>query len=94
VTVQAALSRITLPLSAVVQMKPGDLLPLPLAALDRIEITGQDGQPCAVGRLGQSRGMRALRLRHVGAPEETAMPEMATVSSKENGPHLRLAATG
>lgn len=94
VVVQAVLSRITLPLSAVVQMKPGDLLPLPLATLDQIEISGQDGQACAMGRLGQSRGMRALRLRHVGAPEETAVPEMATLSSRESAPPLRLAATG
>ncbi|MDT8853655.1 FliM/FliN family flagellar motor switch protein [Paracoccaceae bacterium Fryx2] len=58
----AVLQRLTLPLAAVMTLKPGDVLPLPLAALDRIGLEGLDGGSLAVGKLGQHRGMRAVRL--------------------------------
>lgn len=92
--VQAVLTRITLPLSAVLQLKPGDLLPLTQAALDRIEITGLDGRPCAIGRLGQSRGQRALRLLQCGLSEGDLAPLAAHSKPSAPPPSLRLAATG
>jgi flagellar motor switch protein FliM len=72
----AVLHRVTLPLSAVMGMKTGDLVPLSKAALDGITIQGLDGRPLAAGKLGQNRGMRAVRL----IPEEVVvkdhLPEM------------------
>ncbi len=58
----AVLHRMTLPLSAVLSFEPGMLVPLPLAALDRVAVEGPGGRRLAEGRLGQNRGNRALRL--------------------------------
>jgi flagellar motor switch protein FliM len=57
------LHRMTVPLSQVMGLAPGAILPLPMAALDRIVLQGLDGRQLAVGKLGQNRGMRAVRLR-------------------------------
>jgi flagellar motor switch protein FliM len=50
----------------------GDLVPLPMAALDRIGFEGLDGRRLAEGKLGQNRGMRAVRL---SAPAVADMPD-------------------
>lgn len=59
---QAVIHRMQCPLSAVFSLNIGDMLPLPLASLDRVGFEGLDGQRVAEGRLGQNRGMRAVRL--------------------------------
>jgi flagellar motor switch protein FliM len=64
---QAVLTRITLPLSAVMAAQPGDVLPLPFASLDRVAFEGMDGRRLGEGRLGQNRGMRAVRLAPAAA---------------------------
>ena len=56
------IARLHLPLRQVMALDEGQLLPLSGAALDRIEIAGIDGGTCAHARLGQHKGMRALRL--------------------------------
>lgn len=81
---QAVLHRVTIPLSAVMGLKPGDLMPLPMAAIDRIVIEGLDGRNLAQGKLGQNRGMRAVRLT----------PETAASGTGERPAHLRAVATG
>lgn len=58
----AVISRVRLPLSAFSGMRPGDLLPLIGDKLDRTEILTIEGQQIALARLGQCRGMRAVRL--------------------------------
>ncbi len=58
----AVLYRMTIPLSAVMQLKIGDIVPLPSAALDQIALEGIDGRGLGSGKLGQNRGMRAVRL--------------------------------
>lgn len=58
----AVLHRTTIPLSHVMGLEPGAILPMPMAALDRIVLQGLDGRQLAVGKLGQNRGMRAVRL--------------------------------
>lgn len=80
----AVLHRFTVPLSFVMALKAGDLVPLSTAALDRIVLQGLDGRPLATGRLGQNRGMRAVRL----APQATG--EVAPAA--EIGPALRAVA--
>ena len=59
---QAVLTRMTVPLASVMALQPGEVLALPSAALDRISFEGIDGRKVAEGRLGQNRGLRALRL--------------------------------
>jgi flagellar motor switch protein FliM len=82
--IAAILHRFTVPLSFVMALKTGDLVPLSTAALDRIVLEGLDGRPLASGRLGQNRGMRAVRL----APQAAA----ETAPSTEIGPALRVVA--
>lgn len=82
--IAAILHRFTVPLSFVMALKTGDLVPLSTAALDRIVLEGLDGRPLASGRLGQNRGMRAVRL----APQAAA----ETAPSTEIGPTLRVVA--
>jgi flagellar motor switch protein FliM len=82
--IAAVLHRFTVPLSFVMALKTGDLVPLSTAALDRIVLEGLDGRPLASGRLGQNRGMRAVRL----APQAAA----ETAPSMDIGPALRVVA--
>jgi flagellar motor switch protein FliM len=66
-SLHAVIARLQLPLSAVLALTPGALLPLGEAGIDRIYLETAQGRPLAEGRLGQHRGHRALRL--------TAIPE-------------------
>ncbi len=59
---EAELVRLTLPLSRVMGLQVGEVLPLGEATLARLVLRGRDGRPLAEGRLGQMRGMRAVRL--------------------------------
>lgn len=92
----AVIARTTLPLSAVMGLAPDQILPLLGAALDRVEVQGVDGRPVATARLGQHRGMRALRLTEIGppasrtAPAQPAQPPAAPAVS----PGTALKATG
>lgn len=65
---QAVLARVTLPIQAVLQLKSGDPVYLGSAALDQIDLEGGDGLRLAGGKLGQNRGMRAVRLAADAAP--------------------------
>ena len=60
--VEAVLARLTMPLAQVMALTEGMILPLQDAALDRISLEGLDGRRVARGKLGQNRGMRAVRL--------------------------------
>ncbi|SDD10934.1 FliM/FliN family flagellar motor C-terminal domain-containing protein [Ruegeria marina] len=58
----AVISRIRLPLSSFAGMQPGDLLPLETPKFDKTEMLTIEGRSVAYARLGQCRGMRAVRL--------------------------------
>lgn len=73
-----ALAKISLPIERVMRLQVGEVLPLPLANLDQINLVGLDGRRVAGARLGQNRGMRALRLTDVALPRAPAMPDIAT----------------
>ena len=79
----AVLARLTLPLNDVLNLSVGTVLALPLAGLDRISLEGLDGRRVAEGRLGQNRGMRAIRLNEgigggqVSGHGASEMPGMA-----------------
>lgn len=58
----AVIGRLTLPISQIMGLGPGDLLDLPLAGLDAISLETLEGRQVARARLGQNRGMRALKV--------------------------------
>lgn len=65
--VEAVLARLTMPLAQVMTLTEGMILPLQDAALDRISLEGLDGRHVGDGKLGQNRGMRAVRLVETSA---------------------------
>jgi flagellar motor switch protein FliM len=79
-TLDAVLSRISLPLSRILGLKIGEVLDLPRAALDKVSFEGLDGRKLAEGKLGQNRGMRALRMGGALAPAMAANPAPAAVA--------------
>ncbi|MCL4189201.1 MAG: FliM/FliN family flagellar motor switch protein [Rhodobacteraceae bacterium] len=58
----AVLDRISLPIAAVLGLRPGSVLPLPSASIERLALEGPGGRRLAEGRLGQARGLRAIRV--------------------------------
>jgi flagellar motor switch protein FliM len=64
----AVLARVVVSLATVLAMEPGTLIPLPSASLSELRVEGMTGQAMAEARLGQNRGMRALRLGGAVAP--------------------------
>ena len=74
--VEAVLARLTMPLAQVMGLTEGMILPLPQAALDRISLEGLDGRTVGNGRLGQNRGMRAVRLIDKSSQTESARAGM------------------
>lgn len=58
----ATLAQISLPIERLLALQLGEVLALPMASLDCIHVTGLDGRRMGRARLGQNRGMRALRL--------------------------------
>jgi len=74
----AVLYRMTIPLSAVMALKPGELVPLPMAALDQIGLEDIGGRRLGAGKLGKNRGMRAVRLT---AEPSVAVPYPAVAAS-------------
>lgn len=58
----AVVARVTMPLARLSALLPGEVLPLPLAGIDRVRLVGLDGRLVGEGRLGQARGLRAIRL--------------------------------
>jgi flagellar motor switch protein FliM len=65
----AVLARMQLPLETLLNLKVGDPLPLDNAALDQIDLEGLNGKRLSSGKLGQNRGMRAVRITTNASPE-------------------------
>lgn len=61
-SVTAVLARLSLPISEIMALVPGAEVTLPFEALDNVAIETLEGKVFARGRLGQSRGNRALRI--------------------------------
>jgi flagellar motor switch protein FliM len=75
----AVLARVVLPLAAVLGMAPGTIVPLPAASLSDLRVEGLTGHILAEARLGQNRGMRALRLGGPVLPARMAYPANGAV---------------
>jgi flagellar motor switch protein FliM len=86
---EAVLARLTLPISVMMALQPGEVLPLPLATLDRITFEGIDGRRLATGKLGQNRGMRAVRLTLDADAAAQAHPGTVLAGSPPGPPALR-----
>ncbi|MFE3838968.1 FliM/FliN family flagellar motor switch protein [Pseudogemmobacter sonorensis] len=80
----AVLSRLVMPLHEVMDLAPDQVLVLDGAAIDRITLAGLDGTAHARARLGQHRGMRALRLAEIG-PEVQAAPTASGTKAPLDG---------
>lgn len=74
VVLEAILGRISLPLHRVMALQVGEVIPLGRASIDKIQIAGLDGGAVTEGKLGQNRGMRAIRL---GAAQQGEGYELA-----------------
>ena len=72
------LSRFSMPLNRVLKLAVGDLVVLSGASIERISFEGLDGRKLAEGKLGQNRGMRAVRL----TPEAVSQPRMAHIAGQ------------
>ncbi len=70
----AVVGKLTLPLRQIMALTVGETLLLPMAALDAIALETVDGRRVAGARLGQHRGMRALKLTEAVATDVTAKP--------------------
>jgi flagellar motor switch protein FliM len=62
---EAILARVSVDLTELMALDVGEVLALPGASLDLVHLETADSRRMATGRLGQARGMRALRLMHV-----------------------------
>ncbi|WP_157973492.1 FliM/FliN family flagellar motor switch protein [Tropicimonas sp. IMCC34043] len=74
VRLDAVLHRIRLPISTIANLRPGDELPIPFAAIDRVQLTAGGLQGFGRWRLGQSHGHKALRLGQDGGALQGNLP--------------------
>ncbi len=81
----AILVRLSIDLTQMMALGVEDVLVLPGASLDLVQLETPDGRRMATGRLGQARGMRALRLAHVeGDPgNDAAAPAPDLAAAQE-----------
>ncbi|WP_323036527.1 FliM/FliN family flagellar motor switch protein [Pararhodobacter sp.] len=84
-SLRAELGRITLPLSRVLELDVDSALTLPLSNLEEVQLVALDGSVHASGRLGQSRGMRAVRLTSWpnGTPPNPIMTEITPATAQK-----------
>jgi len=62
VRIEAVLCRMQLSLTDALRLRPGDVLRLPEDALEALALESIDHEAVGIGRLGQARGNRAVRL--------------------------------
>jgi flagellar motor switch protein FliM len=68
----AVIARLTMPLQQVMALQAGAVLALPHAGIDAVTVEATDGRRIARARLGQNRGMRALKILTADQPQKTA----------------------
>lgn len=92
----AVLGRVALPLEQALLLAVGQRLELSIAALEEVELVGLDARAYAWARLGQTRGMRAVRITlladSAGGPATS--PVAPPFSAAGATPVQRLAAAG
>ena len=81
---QAIVGRLAMSVAETMRLEVDMVLPLSLANLDRVSIQGLDGREVGLGKLGQHRGMRAVRLIASGQSDHGAatVPAGATPTAQ------------
>lgn len=76
VTLDAVIGRLRLPLAQAMALAPGMILPLKAARIDHVSVMIPGMPAIATAKLGQNKGMRALKLRRIqgDAPATAAAP--------------------
>jgi flagellar motor switch protein FliM len=90
----AVVGRLTLPLRQIMALEVGETLILPSAALDAIALETLEGRRVGQARLGQHRGMRALKLSEAvvtAQPQSQATVRPAPATGETPPPELRAA---
>jgi len=90
----AVVGRLTLPLRQIMSLQVGETLILPSAALDSVALETVEGRHVATARLGQHRGMRALKLSDAASTRpatSTTLRSVAQPSSDETPAEFRAA---
>jgi len=64
---EAVLCRIEIPLSEIAGLAPDRVLPIPARALGEVALEAVDGRVAATGRLGQTKGSRAVKILRAGS---------------------------
>lgn len=87
VRLDAVLHRVKMPIAAVMQLRVGAVIPVPLDAVERLALEGRDGRERAEGSLGQAMGHRALRLTAIlsDADEEAGAGPMGGAGGRAAG---------
>ncbi|MFA7523745.1 MAG: FliM/FliN family flagellar motor switch protein [Oscillospiraceae bacterium] len=80
----AVLHRLRLPLAQAEGLAPGQLLALPGVRVAGVQLQAAGGRPVTSGRLGQSGGMRAIRIEPAPAPE--LAPGLAAALAPDGDP--------
>lgn len=89
---EAVIGRLTLPIRQIMGLQPGDVLELPFSGIDTVSIETMEGRRIASARLGQNRGMRALKVLETDrVPKGAAVPQRPAVPAE---PVQDLRATG
>lgn len=87
----AVVGRLTLSLRQVMSLEVGETLVLQTAALNDISLETIDGQRIAGARLGQHRGMRAVKLNEAAAARTGSSSARLAPSAEPVPPELRAA---
>jgi flagellar motor switch protein FliM len=83
----AVIGRLVLPIGRILALAVGEVLDLPLAGLDAITLETRDGRRIARARLGQNRGMRALKISLAETPGRAAStPAQAEIPAAPPAP--------
>lgn len=83
VEVHAVLCRTKAPFHWLHGLKPGDALPLPEGVAGRVRLEAEDGRLLTRGRLGQSRGMKAVKLGAEAAGANPARLELSGIGDAD-----------
>lgn len=90
----AVIGRLTLPLRQIMALQVGETLMLPTAALDTVSLETLEGRHVVPARLGQHRGMRALKLSEAVSsrpPARGLLRPLLQAASENPPPDLRAA---
>lgn len=92
VGLDAVIARLRLPLALAMALQPGALIPLREARLDGVALMTPGGETVATGKLGQNRGMRALKLRFLADAAAPPRPAPAMTLPAETPEPLAMPA--